>query len=371
MSPTRSERPAWWPVILASSAGAVVLAFLGAPSPVLFGALFGSLLVAVSPLATPLMPPRVSTFAQGLLGISIGGIIDPDTLAGFARNAGPVAFAVAATIAASILIGQVLRWQGVTPATATFSFIAGGASGVTAVAGELGADERIVAVVQYLRVLIIIVGMPLVASAVFGVPLSERPPDDASPLVRWVDSVVGAFAEVTLSAVAFAVICLVLGLALARLIRFPASSLLVPLALAAVFAVTGVFDPFLGPEASHLPAALEALAFGLIGLQVGLRFTRESLLAVSRILPLATVGILVLIVVSAGFGVVLADAIGVSRLDGYLATTPGGLYAVLVTATIAGGDVTFVLAVQVMRFVLILALAPVLAEYYRRRFRAS
>ena len=39
----------------------------------------------------------------------------------------------------------------------------------------------------------------------------------------------------------------------------------------------------------------------------------------------------------------LSATTGASALDGYLATTPGGLYAVLATASDIGADVTFVL----------------------------
>ena len=47
---------------------------------------------------------------------------------------------------------------------------------------------------------------------------------------------------------------------------------------------------------------------------------------------------------------------GSAPLDGYLATTPGGLYAVLATATGSGADATFVLAVQVLRLFVMLLL---------------
>ena len=57
----------------------------------------------------------------------------------------------------------------------------------------------------------------------------------------------------------------------------------------------------------------------------------------------------------AGLGAVLSAATGVSALDGYLATTPGGLYAVLATASDSGADVTFVLAVQVLRLFVMLS----------------
>ncbi len=64
----------------------------------------------------------------------------------------------------------------------------------------------------------------------------------------------------------------------------------------------------------------------------------------------------------AGLGVILARATGQSMLDGYLATTPGGLYAVLATAVGSGADVTFVLMVQIARLFVMLLCAPLLAR---------
>ena len=54
-------------------------------------------------------------------------------------------------------------------------------------------------------------------------------------------------------------------------------------------------------------------------------------------------------------------------LDGYLATTPGGPYAVLakVTATDSGADTTFVLAGQVLRLSVMLLSAPLVARVLR------
>ncbi|WP_052465958.1 AbrB family transcriptional regulator [Mobilicoccus massiliensis] len=359
--PSRGAGLLRWVIVLASAvAASVLLALVGAPSPVLFGALLGSLLVAISPLEPPVFPMWASRLGQGLLGVSTGAAIDPQTLAGFTAHAGPVVVSVVSTIVVSIVLGQILRLRGVSPATATFSFIAGGASGVTSVAGELGADDRVVAVVQYLRVLVILVGMPVVAALVFGAEIG------GATRTSLTGSLVGS-ADLPWPQLVFTAICLVVGLPLAHVVRIPAGSLLAPLAVAAILAVTGWATPWLGPDAVHLPGPLEAAAFAIIGLQVGLRFTRASLRQVARLLPLAIFVILLLIAVSAGIGMVLADAMGLTPLDGYLATTPGGLYAVLLTASMAGGDVTFVLAVQVVRLVLVLAAAPLLAGFYRRR----
>jgi len=120
-----------------------------------------------------------------------------------------------------------------------------------------------------------------------------------------------------------------------------------------------------------LPAFAQNAAFLVIGLQVGLNFTRASLAAIGRTLPLALALIGMLILACAGLGEILAAATGASALDGYLATTPGGLYAVLATASDSGADTTFVLSVQVLRLFVMLLSAPLIARWLRRSAGAT
>jgi uncharacterized protein len=136
--------------------------------------------------------------------------------------------------------------------------------------------------------------------------------------------------------------------------------LLGPMVAAAAVELTGL------GAGTQVPGPVADAAFLVIGLQVGLSFTRESLRTIGRALPMALVAIVGLIVASAGLGAVLAATTGASALDGYLATTPGGLYAVLATASGSGADVTFVLAVQVLRLVVMLLSAPMVARWLRR-----
>ena len=68
---------------------------------------------------------------------------------------------------------------------------------------------------------------------------------------------------------------------------------------------------------------------------------------------------------------VLASATGQSALDGYLATTPGGLYAVLATAIGNGSDIPFVLTVQIVRLFVMLFSAPLVARLLRTRSSAE
>ena len=155
--------------------------------------------------------------------------------------------------------------------------------------------------------------------------------------------------------------CAVVGLLVARLLHVPVPALLGPLALAAALDLSGLAG------GAEVPALLGSAAFVVLGLNVGLNFDRASLRTIGRALPLALTVIAGVIVASAGLGAVLAAVTGASELDAYLATTPGGLYAVLATASDGGADATFVLAVQVLRLFVMLGTAPLVARWLRGR----
>jgi uncharacterized membrane protein AbrB (regulator of aidB expression) len=65
-------------------------------------------------------------------------------------------------------------------------------------------------------------------------------------------------------------------------------------------------------------------------------------------------------------GSLLALLTPVDGLTAYLATTPGGLFAVLATAADSGSDTTYVMAVQLVRLLVILAFTPLLARMLTR-----
>jgi membrane AbrB-like protein len=334
-------------------AGAVVASLLfsalGLPSPTLFAGLLAGLVRA---LAFPrrIAVPGVATAAgQTVLGVSMGSLIDLETLRTVASHWLPVLAVTVATLALSLGAGLLLRLQrGISPVTGAFSMIAGGASGIIAMARDLGADERMVAVLQYLRVLLIVVLMPVAATLAYGASTGNGDPPPATAGPGWPAGLL------------FTVGCAVVGLVVGRLARLPVPALLGPLLAGAVVDLTGL------GRGAEVPDLVESAAFLVIGLQVGVSFTRASLRTIGRAMPLALAVILGLIAASAGLGAALSAATGVSALDGYLATTPGGLYAVLATASDIGADVTFVLSVQVLRLFVMILSAPLVARWLRR-----
>ncbi len=320
------------------------LALLGSPSPVLFGALaagMGQALLGASPVALPLPGFRLG---QALIGVTVGALVEVSTLARLATDWPSVVLVTVGTIAVSLLAGRLMALlSDVSTTTGLFALIAGGASGVVAVARDLGADDRVVTVVQYLRVVVVVLVMPLLATVVFHPPTGRG--QLASTATRW---------PADLAYVALAVAG---GLLVARVVRAPAAALLGPMVVAVALGASGLLG------AVTVPAPVQALGYALVGVAVGLRFTRASLRSIARLLPLTLALIAFLIAACAGLGLLLAAATGVDPLTAYLATTPGGLFAVLALAADSGSDPTYVLAVQVIRVFAMLLVAPLLARH--------
>ena len=350
---TPERRPAilGWVVVLTLGLASVPLfAALGLPSPAMFAALFACILNALVDAGPDLRLPTLgSVIGQGLVGTSMGLLLDTATMQEVARHWASISLVTLSTLLLSILVGVLFARLGhLSAPTGVFSLVAGGASGITAISRELGADDRVVTVVQYLRVVLVLVGMPLVTKFVFHPPTGARTAGSD-----------GTHGSLVLN-VAFVVLSIVLGALLARLAHIPAGAMLGPLLVSAVINLTAPVGVVEVPK-----LALQAGYF-LIGLQVGVRFTKASLRSIQHLLPMAISLIVLVIVGTAGFGQLLAVATHRPSLDCYLATTPGGIYAVLAVAADSGADVTFVLSVQVIRLLLMLLSAPLIASILRR-----
>ncbi len=334
----------WLGLGAATALATLLAARVGLPSPSLFAALVVGVAYASSARLGIELPPVVMTAAQAITGVALGAYLQVSTLAAVAAHWLPVLGVTLATLGLTLLAGLLLaRVAGLDRPTASLGMIAGGATGIVAMSRDLGADDRLVAVMQYLRVLVVVLLAPVLARLAFSAP---APGPAAAGAVHGAGPSLAAEALFTLTACA-------LGLLAARAVRLPAGSLLGPLLVAGALSASGL------AAGTGVPAALRDLAFALIGLQVGLRFTRETLRRAGRLLGPVMVAILAMILACAALAAALAPLAHVSLLDAYLATTPGGLYAVLATALGSGANTTFVLAVQALRlFVMVLAAPP-------------
>ena len=336
----------WALLIAVTVAVTIPLTRIGVPSAGLFAALVVGVVLALTSLAPSRTPHKAGIAAQGVLGVYIGTMVHQDAVGALGSD-WPIVVAVAvATLLLSVVAGALLGLhRDVTPLTGSLALVAGGASGLVAIARELGGDDRVVSVVQYLRVALVTASMPLVVTLVYHADKS------------------GGAATVTQTATApwylsvgLLMMLVVVGAALGRLVHMPGGGLLGPMALTVVLELTGMSFGL------TVPVVLVLVAYMLIGWQAGLAFTPESVRAIGRMLPAAVGLIVALGVATAGLGAALAHFTGLSPLEGYLATSPGGVYAVLATAVETGSNVTFIIAAQVVRILLMLFAAPLMAR---------
>jgi uncharacterized protein len=333
--------------------GGWLLGRIGLPAGYLYSALVAALAYALIVPGRLSMPPRAFRVGQAVTGVALGTFIQSSTLRDLGDRWLPVTLVSVATLVVTIAAGLVLARIGrLDRPTASLGMVAGGASGIVAMAGDLGADDRLVAFMQYLRVLVITLITPVLVPLAFGVHSHGAANGDGPVL-----GTAGGWALTLGAALA--------GAALGPRLRLPAPALLGPMILTAVVSVAGLTG------GAQVPPLAREIAFSLIGIQIGLGFERDTLSEMARLAVPVAATIAALLVACFALGWVLKLTADVSLLDGYLATTPGGLPAVLPIAYGSHGNVPFVLSVQVVRLFAMVLAAPLVVRWLVRSQRPA
>jgi uncharacterized protein len=338
----------WAALAAATGAAGWALGAVGLPSSYLFAGLLLGLAVAIAWPERLAVPDPAFAAAQAVTGVTLAAYLQSSALSAVARSWLPVLLVSGATLVVSLGAGLALaRFTATDTRTATLGMVAGGAAGIVGMADDLGGDDRFVAFMQYARVLIVVLLTPLLVPIAFAghqVGAAGAVPGGGPILGRPVDWLV------TLGLVGA-------GALLGRLARLPAAMLLGPMILSGIVTLAWTGRGFVVP-----PLLREAAFIGL-GLRIGLRFTLATVRAVGRLLLPVTVCVLGLLVACFGLAVALALTTPASLLDAYLATTPGGFYAVLAVAFGAGANTTFIIAVQGLRLLVMVLLAPLMVRW--------
>jgi uncharacterized protein len=330
-----------------------VFDLLGVPAPALFAGLLVGLVVAMACHVEVVVPRRLYALSQGVLGAVVGTL---GATAMHAPGSGLVAvpLAIVATMAMSLLAGRLLsRHRLVATDTGVLGMVAGGSTAVIAAADETGADARVVAVSQYLRIAAVALTAPFVADVLAGGAHGPAAGSESEPLL-----------ELGLSGTAVIAVA-TLGISAGRRLRLPAAPVAGPLALGLVLAMAGVI-----PEAAP-PPLLTQVAFGLVGAEIGLRFEPEVMRALRSVLPVILVLTVALSVGCALVAIALNEIAEVPALDAYLMTTPGGINAVIATAlSLNGVNLGLVTLTQIGRMLAMVFLVSALVRFLGARREA-
>jgi membrane AbrB-like protein len=290
--------------------------------------------------------------AQAIMGAFIASAITPSILHSFLQEWPIILSVVFAIIAASSFLGWILsRWRVMPGTTAVWGSSPGAAAAMVVMAAEFGADARLVAFMQYFRVACV-AGLASVVAAVWTHTTGAvHPATEWFPPVHW-----KAFAETLL----VAGLCATAG----RLFRIPSGPMLITLLFGSILHLSGTFE-------IELPKWLLAGTYTLLGWSVGLNFTPAVLAHAVRAIPKILLSVTLLIAFCGGLAFVLTQALGIDALTAYLATSPGGMDSIAIIAASTHVDVPFVMALQTIRFLIIVMAAPHLARLVARQMQSS
>ena len=340
----------WTVLFVLSAALGGLLLWLHAPAALMLGPLIAAIVVASYGvrLSLPLAP---FVMAQGIVGSMIARSIPLSIAGDIAGHWLLFTFGVVSVVAVSAFLGWAMTRLGALPGTtALWGTSPGAASVMSIMAEDYGADVRLVAFMQYLRV-VMVAGIAALVARLFGVETSHA--GQAAAEIVW-------FPPVDWVALGETLALAIVGPVIARRLRIPAGAFLVPL-------VAGAVLVHLGWIRIELPPWLLAGAYALVGWNVGLRFTRQLLGHAMRALPAILACIFAMIAMCGGIAVLFVVMTDVDPLTAYLATSPGGSDSIAIIAASTDVNLSFVMAMQTVRMIAVLFIGPPLTRFISTR----
>lgn len=338
----------WGVLVLLTAACVALLSLAQLPAGILLGAIVAGIATALSGRALA-VPRPVFYFAHGIIGVMMARSIPPSFLDSLSLSWPLFLGGVAWAMAVAAFMGWLLaRLQVLPGATAVWGMSPGAASAMMLMCEDYGVDMRLVAFMQYSRVLVVAVLASVLSR--FFVASSAVSTSPAAMAVRDIDW--PAFAMTLAASTA--------GVVAARKLRIPGGTILLPMLLGVALSTAGVLT-------IELPRPLLYVCYPLVGWTVGLRFTRAILVHAARALPRMLAGIIGMTLLCALYAVVLAWGAGIDPLTAYLSTSPGGADTIAIIAMSSNVDAAFIMTMQTMRLILVMAVGPSLARFVARR----
>jgi membrane AbrB-like protein len=317
-------------LVLAAAAGALA-ASLHVPLPWMIGPLFAVAGARMCDIDLRPLPGGRQT-GQWAIGAALGLYFSPEVVAQLGLHAPLVLAAALGSLAVGMVCALVMRrLGGVDAATAFFAALPGGASEMASLADRHGGAVDRIAAAHALRVLLVVSLLPF-ALTFAGVQGSDL----YVPLMREVDArtfplLVGAS---------------LLGVVAFKLLRIANAWVLGPLLGVAVATLAGV-------PLSALPTWVVNGGQLLIGCALGSRFSRAFFRAAPRFMAVAALTAVLSIVLSFALAALLGQWSTAPLPTLSLATAPGGVSEMCITAKVLQLGVPLVTVCHVLRVVVL------------------
>lgn len=329
--------------LLAGATGGALFAFLGAPLAWMLGAMAATTVLAITGTKTDIYPSAVSAMIA-VLGVLMGSAFTPEIIAG-AANWVPSILVMVAVMTSFAAGGYLIfrRFGRHDPVTCYFSAVPGGFTEMTLMGTDLGGDAKTIALAHATRILIVVSVIPFYFRGILGLEVPTLP----SNLVSVV--------SFPMTDALILLTCAVVGLVSAQTLKLPAPAFLGPMALSAIAHAVGW-------TTTAPPLELIAVAQIVVGASIGNRFTGHSWASARKTILLASTTTGIMILCASIVGIIAAAPLGRPFEALVLALSPGGLAEMALIALTLGVNTAFVSTLHIMRILLVLAAAPLVAK---------
>lgn len=327
-----------------SAAGTAAFHLAGLPLPFLLGPMFGCLAagLAGAPLAGT---PAISGAMRTVLGVAVGASITPALIGRIETMALSIALVpLFVAVLGAVGYPYFRRICGFDRPTAYFAAMPGGLQDMLVLGVEAGGDPRALSLVHATRVLAIVSIMPALLTWGWGLGFAGLPgqPIAAAPPAQ----------------LALMAACAAAGWWGAARIGLFGASIIGPLAVTAAATLAGLVT--IRPPGE---AILAAQFF--IGLGVGTRYAGVTAHEVRRILTAALGYCVILALLSVAFAETVHFVAGAPQVEALLAFAPGGQGEMVVLAVAAGVDLAYVVTHHLVRLLVVILGAPLVARRLR------
>jgi membrane AbrB-like protein len=335
---------------------ALALAFVAAeacialdtPLPWMIGPLFSTAIACM--LGARLgAPVQAREAGQWAIGTALGLYFSAPVLAALARNLPWIALAVAFAICLGMAAGAMLRrLSGCDDATGFFAMAVGGASEMAVQAERHGAVVERVAAAHSLRIMMVVGTIPFA--------------------VRWwsshgwgagIDPFVPLAASVHMKGLLVLIAVTSLAALVLKRLKLPNAWVIGPLLVALALTAAGI-------ELSRLPEWMIRAGQLFIGISLGTRFTPRFVHTAPRYLASVAACTAGTMLLAGAFALCVATLTGLHPGTMLLATSPGGIAEMSLTARVLHLGVPVVTAFHVSRMVVVvLAIGPLYRGWQR------
>ena len=289
---------------------------------------------------TPL-PSSVKIVGKAIIGTAAAARFLPETLMRAESYALPLLLGILLTGILCMFNGYLLwRWSAIDMATSFLGFTPGLASTVVAMSEELGAYSASVAMLQYLRLMVVSLIMPIIVgflSQDLLVSATEALPV-ATINIHSVPIIVNLLVLAS---------CCGLGTLVGNWLKLPTKEFLGSFML-------GICLFWSFPNQFYIPRPLFILGLILIGVSSGLKFDLQIVTKLWKAVLLELVLVASLILGCLAIGYEFHSITHVDLTTALLGFAPGGMETMIATANQLGGDTGLVLAIKLTRQMLIL-----------------